>query len=29
MESTKKYLIKHGHKELQEWIDDKSEHLKY
>ncbi len=23
------YLIKHGHKTLQNWIDDKSEHLKY
>ena len=29
MNSTEKYLIKHGHLPLQNWIDDKSEHLPY
>ena len=29
MESTAKYLIKHGHLPLQHWVDDKSPQLKY
>jgi hypothetical protein len=29
MSSTSKYLKEHGHKDLQSWINDDSEHLKY
>jgi hypothetical protein len=29
MESASKYLKDNGHKDLQDWVNDESEHLKF